>query len=596
MITRSIKRRPPVAEETLQQLQASSSRKPGQVPADKILAILASRGVQSLGEIDYQLSNLLHPSGLKSVEKAVSALFDAIQKHKKILIVGDFDADGATSVAIMIKSLGLLGATNLGFVVPDRFQFGYGLSVALVDYAMQFSPELIVTVDNGIASIDGVARANQLGVEVIVTDHHLAGDELPKALAIVNPNQPGDTFPSKNLAGVGVAFFTMLALRAHMRSSGWFAQQSIDEPNLAELLDIVALGTVADVVILDQNNRILVEHGLRRIRSGKACPGIQAILKVAGREPGKCSASDLGFALGPRLNAAGRMEDMSIGIHCLLANSLEQATPIAQRLDQLNRHRQSVEQDMLEQARLDLDEYFKHSGLRDPENSIQSQDLRPAAMCLYDPDWHQGVIGILASRIKDRINRPVIVFAKDNDTHIKGSARSVTGVHIRDLLALLDARNPHLIEKFGGHAMAAGLSIKLDNFALFAELFQAVVLESLAGERIKDEIITDGSLSAAELDLDFARLLRQFGPWGQGFPEPLFDDEFEVSASRRVGENHLKLTVTKGNVSCDAIYFRCPESKFVTEADRVHLVYKLDINVFRGFENLQLLVEQLTVV
>ncbi|WP_168204196.1 DHH family phosphoesterase [Aliikangiella coralliicola] len=589
----------------------------------KIQQIYASRGVNSLSDLEYGLGQLLPPSGLKNIQFATQEIFKAIERQDKILIVGDFDADGATSTAIMLRSLRAMGAKKVDFLVPDRFKFGYGLSVKLVEYAATLEPDLIITVDNGIANIEGVEKANLLNIPVIITDHHLAAERLPEALAIVNPNQPDCEFSSKHLAGVGVAFYLMLSLRAYMRTNGWFAKQNIDEPNLAELLDIVALGTVADVVVLDKNNRILVEQGLKRIRSGLACPGIKAILKVANRDETKCQASDLGFAIGPRINAAGRLDDMSVGIDCLLAESHEQALSIANRLDHFNRSRKNIEQEMLSQANLDINEFLKQNIVKD------EIEKRPTAMCLFDPQWHQGVIGILASRVKDKINRPVIVFAKDSHSEldeseldssgskilkpdmpkteipkteipeqpvIKGSARSVKGVHIRDVLALLDSQHPSLIEKFGGHAMAAGLSIKEGDFQQFAALFHDAVEQHLAGELIKDEIITDSGLEGDELCLSFARELRVAGPWGQGFPEPLFDDEFVVVSSRIVGEDHLKLVVAKGSVEVDGIFFRCPQEYRAQSGDKVRLVYRLDINEFRGNQTVQLMIEQLEII
>ena len=559
----------------------------------KIQQILASRGVKNINELDYTLAGLLPPSGLKNIDKAASFIFDAIRSQQSILIVGDFDCDGATSSTVMMKSLKMLGAKRVNFLVPDRFKFGYGLSVKLVEHAATLSPDLIVTVDNGIANIEGVAKANELNIPVIITDHHLAAEELPDALAIVNPNQPGDQFASKNLAGVGVAFYLMLVLRSLMREAGWFNLQGIEEPNLATLLDIVALGTVADVVVLDKNNRVLVEQGLKRIRGGHSCAGIRAILQVANKDFSQCQASDIGFAVGPRLNAAGRLDDMSVGIDCLMADSLEQALPIAARLDQLNRSRKNIENEMLEQANLDLSSYLEQAEL-----SID-KEKRPVTMCLFDPEWHQGVIGILASRVKDKINRPTIVFARDDDSidpSIKGSARSVKGVHIRDALALLDSKHPGLIEKFGGHAMAAGLSIKQKNFKKFAEFFHQCVELQLQGDLIKDEILTDGGLEVHELSMEFAHELRKIGPWGQGFLEPVFDDKFEVIKSRIVGGEHLKLVVKKGNLCLDGIFFRCPEKLQAQEGDCVHLVYKLDINEFRGNRTVQLMIEQLEMV
>jgi len=559
----------------------------------KLQQILASRGVRDAGELDYSLAGLLPPTGLKNIELAANYLFDAVKQQQAILIVGDFDCDGATSSAVMIKALTRLGAKRVNFLVPDRFKYGYGLSIKLVEHAATLKPDLIVTVDNGIANVDGVKRASELNIPVIITDHHLAGDTLPDALAIVNPNQPECEFASKNLAGVGVAFYLMLVLRALMRNEGWFDSQGIDEPNLAELLDIVALGTVADVVVLDKNNRILVEQGLKRIRSGIACPGIMAILQVANRDYSTCQASDIGFSVGPRLNAAGRLDDMSVGIECLLANSIDEALPIAARLEQLNRSRKNIESEMLQQANLDLSSYLEQA------DQQSKRENRPLSMCLFDPDWHQGVIGILASRVKDKINRPTIVFARDDESDdplIKGSARSVKGIHIRDALALLDSQHPHLIEKFGGHAMAAGLSIKQKNFQKFAQLFHDAVEQQLGGESIKDEILTDAGLEVEELSIPFAFQLRQAGPWGQGFPEPIFDDIFEVVNSRIVGGEHLKLVVKKDELCVDGIFFRCPENLQTQAGHKVHLVYKLDINEFRGNQTLQLMVEQLEIL
>lgn len=558
----------------------------------KLQSILASRGVFEQEDLNYSLNQLLKPSGLKNIQQASVYLFEAIKRDDFILIIGDFDADGATSSTIMIKALKSMGVKKIDFLVPDRFKFGYGLSVKLVEYAATLKPDLIVTVDNGIANIDGVNRANEFGIPVIITDHHLAAETLPNALSIVNPNQPDDEFESKNLAGVGVAFYLMLSLRSHMRAEGWFEQRQMAVPNLAELLDIVALGTVADVVPLDKNNRILVEQGLKRIRSGQACAGIKALLKIANKDETKCQASDLGFAIGPRINAAGRLEDMSVGISCLLAQSLQEALPIATRLDQLNHSRKQIESGMLEQANLDITAYFK-------QNLIQENESRPTTLCLFDAEWHQGVIGILASRVKEKINRPVIIFAKDHDSDIpmiKGSARSVKGVHIRDILALIDSRNPNLIEKFGGHAMAAGLSLKEESFKHFADLFHQTTDEYLGDNRIQDEIITDGDLEKNQLNLSFAKRLRAVGPWGQEFPEALFDDEFNVISSRIVGENHLKLVVESRGEVIDAIFFRCPESLIAKSGDKVYLVYKLDINEFRGNESVQLMVEQLEIL
>ena len=570
---------------------------------EKIKDILISRGIQAPKDLDYGLHGLIPPSQLLNTECASAHIFDSIKENKSILIIGDFDADGATSSALMVRALTLFGAKHVDFLVPDRFKFGYGLSEKLVDFAAKKNPDLIITVDNGIANHRGVAKANSYNIPVIITDHHIAAETLPDALAIVNPNQPADDFPSKNLAGVGVAFYLMLALRSLMRSNNWFKDNKIDEPNLAELLDLVALGTVADVVVLDKNNRILVDQGLRRIRAGKACDGINALLDVALKKIDQCRSTDLGFAIGPRLNAAGRLEDMSVGIECLLSDSPQEAHKIASRLDHLNRKRRSIEQDMLQQANQDLAAYYEQqketSGLSGPAGA--KPDARPTTLCLFDPKWHQGVIGILASRVKDRINRPVIVFAKgeqENDigqSIIKGSARSVQGVHIRDLLALIDSRNPELIIKFGGHAMAAGLSIRESDYEKFATLLHAYADELMGDEKILDEIQTDGNLKDSDFTLSFAKQLKSISPWGQGFPEPLFDDAFEVVSQRIVGEKHLKLILQKGTLTIDAIHFFFNEQLKIEDGDIVHIVYKLDVNEFRGNQSLQLIVDQIEV-
>lgn len=556
----------------------------------KLQRIFLSRGIQSKSDLDYSLSELIPPNQLLNVDKASQFILQAIKENKRILVIGDFDADGATSSALMVKALTSMGAKNVNFLVPDRFKFGYGLSVKLVEEAALQKPDLIITVDNGIANHQGVAKANELNIPVIITDHHLAADSLPDALVIVNPNQPDDGFTSKNLAGVGVAFYLMLSLRALMREQGWFEQQGIEVPNLAELLDLVALGTVADVVVLDKNNRILVEQGLRRIRSGYACFGIKALLEVAKKKAHQCQSSDLGFALGPRLNAAGRLKEMSIGINCLLADSESEAIKLAAQLDNLNRERRNIEQEMLQQANQDLVEYFSQN------EKLGEGEKRPTTLCLYDPKWHQGVIGILASRIKEKINRPVIVFAKDGGddiARVKGSARSVAGVHIRDVLALVDSRFPNLIEKFGGHAMAAGLSLKEKDFQRFAEEFHLCTDELLAGSHITDEILTDAELSEQNMTMEFARKLRAAGPWGQGFPEPLFDDQFKVVSQRVVGEKHLKLVLAKGDLLFDGIHFFFEDGLKLEQDDSIHIVYKLDINEFRGNQSLQIIIDQI---
>lgn len=595
MVVKNIRHRVPSQSRLLD----SKSVDAGNLFSNKLQQILACRGVESVDELDYGLSGLIPPSQLLNADRAAEIIFRSITNQERILIIGDFDADGATSSAIMVKSLTMMGATEVNFLVPDRFKFGYGLSVKLVEEAAKSQPQLIITVDNGIANHQGVERANQLNIPVIITDHHLAAETLPDAKVIVNPNQPDDKFPSKNLAGVGVAFYLMLQLRSLMRANNWFIENQIEEPNLAELLDIVALGTVADVVVLDKNNRILVEQGLKRIRSGKACFGINALLQVAKRQPTKCQASDLGFALGPRLNAAGRLDDMSIGIECLLAENEMEAFRIANKLDKLNLQRRNIEQQMLDQANQDLQAYFEQlSPERNVAGDLDStlENQRPTTLCLYDPKWHQGVIGILASRVKEKINRPVIVFARDDsgtEPMIKGSARSVPGVHIRDVLALVDSSNPGLIDKFGGHAMAAGLSLKERDFQLFSEKLLACTESLLGGQAILDEILTDANLDEDYFSLEFATELRNAGPWGQGFPEPLFDDVFEVVSHRVVAEKHLKLILQKKSSQLDAIHFFFSEDLDVAEGDLVRAVYKLDINEFRGNQSLQLIVDQL---
>lgn len=562
---------------------------------EKIQQILTARGISQRADLDYSLSNLLPADELKDVHKAACVLFSAIKQQQSILIIGDYDADGATSSALLIKALKAMGAIKVNFLVPDRFKLGYGLSVELVKQAAKLNPDLIITVDNGISSYQGVAQANQLAIPVIITDHHLAGEKLPDALAIVNPNQPGDNFSSKNLAGVGVAFYLMLALRSLMRDENWFAQQNIPQPNLAVFLDLVALGTVADLVPLDKNNRILVEQGLKRMRSGFVCQGITALFQVANRDICQASATDLAFAIAPRLNAAGRLDDMAIGIDCLLAEDLNTALAIATQLDNFNHSRKQIEQQMFATANKNLEEYMAQQS-----QQLNQQQAEPLpALCAYNAHWHQGVIGILASRLKEKINRPVIVFTVDDENqtdnkNLKGSARSVKGVHIRDVLARIKTQHPDLIEKFGGHAMAAGLTIKQENYQRFADCYVALVAEQI--EAVKDEIVSDGELSAAELNLGFANHLRNLGPWGQGFPEPLFDDEFMVVNSRCLAQAHLKLLVEKQGVVIDAIYFRCPKLLLEQPLQKVKLVYQLTINHFNGKQTPQLMIQQLEIL
>lgn len=549
--------------------------------------VYANRGITDCEQIRYTLDRLPDYRLLKDCTQAASILADAVQAGEHILIVGDYDADGATSTAVMIRALHAFGHHRCNHLVPNRFDFGYGLSPELVEVAAEAQPDLIVTVDNGIASIAGVARANDLGIPVVVTDHHLAADKLPPAVAIVNPNQPGCDFPDKSIAGVGVAFYVMLALRAELRQRGHF--DAATQPNMASLLDLVALGTVADVVPLHTGNRILVEQGLRRVRAGHACAGIAALLQVAGRNPASCCAQDFGFAVAPRLNAAGRLEDMSVGIECLLSNDPAQAMQIAQLLDDINRQRRSIEADMLSQA----------NSLVDAElEKLQSHNTAsmPDVLCLYDAGWHQGVVGLVASRIKERVHRPVIAFARADDAaddalQLKGSARSIDGIHIRDAIDLVDKRHPGMIAKFGGHAMAAGLSLQADALPAFSEALGAVIAGMVDADMLQQRIESDGSVGAHEMNLDMARQLRFGGPWGQHFAEPLFDDEFEVVDWRIVGEKHLKLRLRMpGNSeTIDAIAFNHSDAD-LPPGGCLRAVYRMDVNEYNGRQNLQLII------
>ncbi len=566
-----------------------------------IKQIYATRGVKSEQALELVVNNLAGVTDLnaafKGIEQACKLLHLALKNQTNIIIVGDFDADGATSTALMMIALNLLGSHNHSFIVPNRFEYGYGLTPEIVDIAAQQGAQMLVTVDNGISCVAGVKRAKELGLQVIVTDHHLPGHSLPNADAIVNPNQDGCPFPSKALAGVGVAFYLMLALRKYCRENDYFIEQNIAEPNIAQLLDLVALGTVADVVSLDANNRILVEQGLKRIRAGKTRPGIQALIEIANKNPKRLIASDFGFALGPRINAAGRLDDMSYGINCLLSPDLTSARAMARDLDDLNKARREIEQGMQLEAEqvltsLDFDE----------ENL-------PNAIALYQQDWHQGVIGIVAGRLKEKFHRPCIVFAngKEDDSidavdrEIKGSARSIPGLHIRDLLEHIDSQNPELILKFGGHAMAAGLSIKHSDFTRFQQLFNELAGKWLRAEDLQSIIFSDGELPLDYLSLDFAEKLRDAGPWGQSFPEPLFDDTFSLIQQRIVGEKHLKLLVEKSNEHgkqvFDGIAFNIDVKAWPNnKAKQVHLAYRLDINEFRGKRTVQLMIENITVV
>lgn len=543
--------------------------------------LYAARGVQSAAELDKGLARLLPFRQLKGIETAVELLVEALHERRRILFIGDFDADGATASTVGVLGLRLLGAAHVDYLVPNRFEYGYGLTPEIVAVALERRPELLVTVDNGISSLDGVAAARAAGLRVLVTDHHLPGRELPAADAIVNPNQPGCDFSSKAMAGVGVIFYVLLALRARLRELGWFAGAR-SEPNLAELLDLVALGSVADVVPLDANNRILVHQGLARIRAGRARPGLRALLEVAGRDCRRITSTDLGFILGPRLNAAGRLDDMSLGIECLLCEDEGLARDMAVQLDQLNQDRKAIEQGMQREALAQLKE-------------LPVEEL-PFGLCLFEPDWHQGVIGILASRLKERYHRPAIAFADAGDGLLKGSARSVPGFHIRDALDAVAARHPGLISKFGGHAMAAGLSLPEESFAAFAAAFDTEVRRQLCADDLTGRLLSDGQLGVEEFHLDLARALRQAGPWGQHFPEPLFHGMFQVVQQRLVGERHLKLVVRSecGALQLDAIAFNIDREQWPNPTVRwVELAYRLDVNEYRGQESVQLVVVHL---
>lgn len=567
-----IKQRP-VSQETVASLQAS-----GLPPL--MSRLFAARGIADIAQVVSNLSGLLAPQSLTNNQAMAKLLADAIQANKKLLVIGDYDADGATATAVAVKGLRTFGA-NVNFLVPNRFEYGYGLTPEIVALAATQIPDVIITVDNGIASVDGVAAANALGIQVLITDHHLPGQETPKAACIINPNQHGCTFDSKNLAGVGVMFYALLALRAEMRERGVYA--STPEPNLTELLDLVALGTVADLVKLDENNRILVEQGLRRIRAGACSHGITALLRVAGREPAKATAQDLGFYVGPRLNAAGRLDDMTLGIQCLLAGSEVEATVIAQQLHTLNLQRRSIEADMQDSANISLDDV-----------QVENQ----YSISMYQPDWHQGVIGILASRIKERHHRPVIAFADAGDGLIKGSGRSITGLHLRDALDLLSKHQPDLILKFGGHAMAAGLTIRADDFELFKHGFEAVVRSLITEADLESVLEVDGNLSAEEMTFQTAQILEN-QVWGQGFAPPLFYDEFEVLNQRLLGEKHLKLTLkpvaaqkttATMHSGIDAIYFN--QTEFLNE--RIQAIYQLQTNSYNGAQKVQLSLRYVT--
>ncbi|WP_131783398.1 single-stranded-DNA-specific exonuclease RecJ [Legionella gresilensis] len=549
--------------------------------------IYAARGITDETQLDKRLQTLLPFNHLTGIDKACLRLETALHEQQRILIIGDFDADGATSTALAVSALRSMGAVNVEYLVPNRFEYGYGLTPAIIEVAKKWGPNLIITVDNGITSIEGVDAANASGIDVIITDHHLPGELLPKACAIVNPNQLDDPFNSKAIAGVGVIFYVMLALRRHLVNHNWFTEQNLPEPNMAQLLDLVALGTVADVVPLDQNNRILVNQGLARIRQGLCRPGIKALIEITRRDCSRLRESDLGFAIAPRLNAAGRLDDMSLGIECLLCDDFNQAKKLAEHLDELNQERRVIEAEMKEQALRAIEQLTQQ---------IEYSQQLPIALCLIDPSWHQGVIGILAGRLKDRYHRPVIIFSVVSENEIKGSARSIAALNIRDVLAAIDKNHAGLISKFGGHAMAAGLSLHPNNFNTFRQAFLTEVEKHMDASHCEGLLLTDGPLDIQDLNLEMATLLQQAGPWGQQFPEPCFDNEFEILEQRLVGQHHLKLTLLHnlGGEPIDAIAFNVDLTSWPNHrAKKVHVAYKLDINVFQGRSKLQLLVTAL---
>lgn len=567
---------------TIRRRQSTDHTLPASLPAI-IQRLYASRGLVNPEQLNLSAATLLKPE-FKGMAEAVKVLAQGLKDQRSIVIVGDFDCDGATSSALMVHGLRAMGASQVQYLVPNRFDYGYGLSPKVVDEVAAMGGELLITVDNGISSISGVAAANARGMTVIVTDHHLPGSELPDAAAIVNPNQEGCDFSSKNLAGVGVAFYLLLALRAALSEQGWFEDLGITPPNMGEYLDLVALGTVADVVALDGNNRVLVHQGLQRMRAGRVRPGIQALIDISQRNQSRLVASDLGFALGPRLNAVGRLDDMAMGVACLLSENLDEARKLAAMMDELNRERKAIEASMQHEALASLTKI-----------NISDGEL-PNGLVLHQDDWHQGVVGLVASRIKERYHRPVIAFAEAGDDELKGSGRSIAGVHLRDLLEEVDRQQPGVIDKFGGHAMAAGLSLKKSALAPFKAAFEKVAATWVSAELLAGEILTDGGLESEELNLPMAEQVRAAGPWGQSFPEPLFDGDFRIIKQRLVGEKHLKLvlSVDEGRTLLDAIAFNVDLKVWPNAGiNKVQLVYKLDINEWQGKQSLQLMVDKI---
>ena len=549
-----------------------------------IQRLYLSRGITEPSQINYKLQNLLHSSKLSNIKKAAGIVVSCIQKNEKIVIVGDFDADGATATALSIRAIKAFGYDNIEYLVPNRFDFGYGLSSQLIPILQSMQTDLIITVDNGISSISGTAKAKEAGMKVIITDHHLPAEELPNADAIVNPNLHGDEFPSKSLAGVGVVFYLLAEIRKQLTECGWFESKNIQPPNLAQWLDIVALGTVADMVGLDENNRILVNDGLKRIQAGQTIAGIHALLKIAGRDYSKTNTDTFGFVLGPRLNAAGRLEDMSVGIELLLTDDATKARNLAQELDSINQQRKEIQSEMQEVANSVIKE-------------LKNIKKLPNGICLFHKHWHQGVVGLLASKVKEKTNRPVVAFAPESDESpiLKGSARSIEGFHIRDAFVEIEAHYPDLMIKFGGHAMAAGLSIHQENYKQFREIFNQIVDNKLTEEQRMHVIETDGEIDSIDLCLAVAEELQQHGPWGQNFPAPLFDGWFNIIEKKEVGSGHCKMSLQTSDLSkkIEAIAFGLHPDKFNPIGQRNHLTYKLDINEFAGRRNLQLIIQNI---
>jgi single-stranded-DNA-specific exonuclease len=547
--------------------------------------LYAARGIRHSREVEHRLASMASPAALGGIEKACVLLAAALADNQRIVIVGDFDCDGATGTAVAVRGLRLLGATKVDYRVPNRFLHGYGLTPALVASLPEPSPDLIVTVDNGVASVAGVAAARARGIAVLVTDHHLPGPVLPAADAIVNPNLPGDAFPSKALAGVGVMFCLLIALRAHLRGQGWFAARGIAEPDLGCLLDLVALGTVADLVPLDFNNRVLVEAGLKRIRAKRACAGVLALIQISGRDAATLVPGDLGFAVAPRINAAGRLEDMALGIECLLTDDANRAQVLAERLSAINAERRELQTSMVEQGEAAVARWIAQHG----------HAALPNGLTLFEEDWHAGVVGLVASKLKDRLHRPVVACAPagDGSSEVRASARSIRGVHVRDILAEVDARRPGLILRFGGHAMAAGLTLDRSGVAEFAAEFDAVVRERTAAELFEPIVMSDGELEPADFSLALARELRYAGPWGQGFGEPVFDNCFELESWRMVGERHwrLQLRLAGRDLPIEAMLFNAEPG--AQPPSRLRAVYQLDINDWNGRETLRLLLRHI---